>query len=62
MLRHKIFEEIDNKQWNRMLLNSKYSTCYQSTNFLIADENRFPIFIYIKNQKNRILNRLILTN
>jgi len=61
MLKYKIFEEIDDKKWNNMLLNSEYSTFYQSTNFLRADDSRFPIFIYIENEKNEIKAQLSIT-
>lgn len=61
MLKIKISETIDEGKWNKSLLNSKYSTHYQSTKFLKTDESRFPIFVYILDGENEIKGQLALS-
>ena len=54
MLEFKISEKIADDKWDKHLLNSDYATFYQSSKFLEVDESRFPIFIYIVDEKNNV--------
>ena len=61
MLEFKILEKTVDDKWDEYLLNSNYATFYQSSKFLEADESRFPIFIYIVDEKNNVKGQLALS-
>ena len=61
MLKFKILEKIADEQWDEQLLNSDYSTFYQSTKFLETNDSRFPIFVYILDEKNNVKGQLTLS-
>ena len=61
MLEFKISEKIADDKWDKHLLNSDYATFYQSSKFLEVDESRFPIFIYIVDEKNNVKGQLALS-
>ena len=60
MLKFKILDKVEADRWNELLLNSNYSTVYQSTKFLETDESRFPVFVYIIDEENRVKGQLAL--
>lgn len=60
MLEFKISEKVSD-EWDKLLLNSEYSTFYQSTRYLKTDNSRFPIFIRIIDENNNIKGQLALT-
>ena len=61
MLKFKILEKNPDDKWDECLLNSDYSTFYQSTKFLKKDKSRFPIFIYITDEKDNVKGQLALS-
>ena len=55
----RIKTEIDEKKWNDVLKNSKYSTFFQTYEYLKSNsESSFPIFIEVLNDNNDVVGQL----
>jgi len=55
----KILKQVEPKEWNQNLLQSDYSTFFQTHEYLNSkDPNKFPKFILVTNEKNEIVGQL----
>jgi len=58
----KIFEKINSDEWNLNLKKSSYATFFQTTTyFKTQDDTRFPIYIYVYDEKNKIVGQLVVS-
>ena len=52
----KISQKVNSEEWNKSLLKSKYSTFFQTAEYLHSNSNeRFPLFIEICDQNNDVI-------
>ena len=55
----KITQKVNSEEWNKALLKSKYSTFFQTAEYLHSKSTeRFPIFIEIRDQNNDVKGQL----
>ena len=58
----KISQKVNSEEWNKSLLKSKYSTFFQTAEYLNSNSNeRFPLFIEISDQNNEVKGQLGIT-
>lgn len=60
MYSYKILENVESDKWNSLLLKTKSSTFFQTVEYLRSNSslNRFPLFVYIYNEKNEVKGQL----
>lgn len=62
MYTFKILKQVDKKKWNDDLLKCDYSTFFQTFEFLSTnDPDKFPLFIYIYDEKGETKGQLGIT-
>ena len=55
MYEFEILKKVDNAKWNNHLLESEYSTFFQTAEFLTEDtSNKYPIFIYVYDENGEL--------
>ncbi len=62
MYEFEILRKVDNAKWNNQLLNCKYSTFFQTAEFLTEDgSDKYPLFLYVYNKRGDIAGQLGMT-
>jgi len=62
MYKFEILKKVDKKKWNEDLLKCDYSTFFQTVEFLCTnDSDKYPIFIYIYDEKGETKGQLGIT-
>lgn len=62
MYTFEILKKVDKEKWNNQLLDCKYSTFFQTAEFLTEDTgNKYPIFIYVYDENGRVIGQLGIT-
>jgi hypothetical protein len=62
MYEFEILKKVDNTKWNRQLLNCKYSTFFQTAEFLTEDSpGKYPLFLYVYNNNGDVVGQLGIT-
>jgi len=62
MYEFEILKKVDSTKWNTQLLNCKYSTFFQTAEFLTEDSSdKIPLFLYVYNKNGDIVGQLGIT-
>ncbi len=62
MYEFEILRKVDKTKWNNQLLNCKYSTFFQTAEFLTEDtSNKYPLFIYVYDENGDVKGQLGIT-
>ena len=62
MYEFEILRKVDHAKWNTKLLNCKYSTFFQTAEFLTEDSpGKYPLFLYVYNNNGDVVGQLGIT-
>ena len=62
MYEFEILRKVDKTKWNNQLLDCKYSTFFQTAEFLTEDtSNKYPLFIYVYDENGDVKGQLGIT-